>query len=88
MIISLLFSLIPPTNLGSVSKSFSISPGFAFSGQTPNPKFFPAFNLPPSSKILQKVFSINPGSTVLSTTTIEYGFNILFNFFATDSIAE
>ena len=65
--------LIPPTNLGRFVKSCKISPGFAFSGQTPIRKFSLIFNLPDLqiNEIISS--SIKPGSMVLSTITSEFG---------------
>ena len=69
-------------------KSCKISPGLAFSGQTPMKKFFSISNLPDFEIIETISSSMNPGSMVLSTITNEFGDNISESFVATFLNAE
>ena len=64
---------MPAINLGRFVKSCSISPGLAFSGQTPMKKLSSIFNRPDFDMIETISSSINPGSIVLSTITNEFG---------------
>lgn len=84
-----ILSSIAPTSLGSRSKSFNIWPGFAVSGHTPIPKFFPALNLLSFPSIIEiHSSSTNPGSMVLSTITKEPGVSRSCSCFPTDFNAE
>ena len=74
--IFVILELIPPTNLGKFVKSCKISPGFAFSGQTPIKKFSFTFNRSDFEIVEIISSSIKPGSIVLSTITKEFGDNI------------
>ena len=77
-----------PTSRGRLSKSSSMWPGLAVSGQTPSPKFLDTFNRERSPSMRGTISdSTKFGSTVLSTTTTEPGASREFSSDATDSSA-